>query len=250
MAESITHVLLDIEGTTCPVAFVADTLFLDATSHLKAYLISHAEAGSVQSLLREVQESWRNDQAASETLADGTADAAGGDLNHNILGDYLIELINQDRKLPALKELQGMIWAEGYREGRIKAALFPEVAMTLQQWHRNGLVLGVYSSGSVSAQQLLYANTTDGDLQTLFSAWFDTRTGAKQAASSYRSIADVWGTQPGSILFVSDSIEEVNAAQAAGMQVAFSDREGNPHRDAGSHLRVSSLEQLSPLLIN
>ena len=34
--EGISHVLLDIEGTTCPVSFVAGTLFPYAAQHLES----------------------------------------------------------------------------------------------------------------------------------------------------------------------------------------------------------------------
>jgi len=286
MAEPITHVLLDIEGTTCPVAFVGDTLFPYAAAHLRAFLLAHAESTAVRPLLEEVREAWSLDPQAGQTAWGGTDEEEAGKTpgmamnestsnktktsgfktneiqisetkfhiitNHevSILADYLIKLINHDRKLPALKELQGMIWEEGYSRGEIKAPLFPEVATALKQWQQAGLLLGVYSSGSITAQQLLYAHTTDGDLKPMFSAWFDTRTGAKQAISSYHSIAKAWGAEPGSILFVSDSIAEVAAAQGAGMAVAFSNREGNPHRNSRGLLQVTSLVQLNPLLRN
>jgi enolase-phosphatase E1 len=38
MSESISVVLLDIEGTTTPITFVKDVLFPYARSHLKQYL--------------------------------------------------------------------------------------------------------------------------------------------------------------------------------------------------------------------
>ncbi|MDA7431604.1 acireductone synthase, partial [Synechococcus sp. AH-601-O20] len=34
----ISHILLDIEGTTCPVSFVTETLFPYAKSELKSFL--------------------------------------------------------------------------------------------------------------------------------------------------------------------------------------------------------------------
>jgi enolase-phosphatase E1 len=250
MAERITHVLLDIEGTTCPVDFVANTLFPYAANHLKAYLLSHAHEVPVQTLLADVRQAWRLDHQP-QIPAVGPRNESGEQApGVEGLAMYLIELIEKDRKLSALKELQGRIWENGYRDGAIKAPLFPEVAECLQLWRQHGLVLAVYSSGSVKAQQLLYANTVDGDQQALFSAWFDTRTGSKQSTSSYRKISEELITSPSSILFASDSVDELTAASGAGMEVVFSDREGNPSREAKGFPRITNLCQLSPLLLS
>ncbi|MCP9773311.1 acireductone synthase [Synechococcus sp. Tobar12-5m-g] len=249
MAESITHVLLDIEGTTCPVDFVANTLFPYASTHLKAYMLSHGHEAPVEALLQEVREAWRLDHKPPAPAAGATNVLMIQNPGVEALADYLIKLIEQDRKLPALKELQGLVWEEGYSHGAIQAPLFPEVTTCLQQWRQQGLVLGAYSSGSVTAQQLLYGHTLRGDLRPLFSAWFDTRTGAKQSSSSYRRISEIMGAEPASVLFVSDSCPELTAAHGAGMEVAFSDREGNPNREAKGFPRITSLEQLSPMLL-
>jgi len=103
----------------------------------------------------------------------------------------------------------------------------------------------VYSSGSVAAQQMLYAHTPAGDLRPLFRHWFDTRTGAKKDPDSYRRIAQELGSQAGRILFVSDALAELKAADAAGMNVLFSDREGNPERDPGPYRVTRSYVHLN-----
>jgi enolase-phosphatase E1 len=105
-------------------------------------------------------------------------------------------------------------------------------------------VLAVYSSGSVAAQQLLYGHSTEGDLRSLFSHWFDTRTGAKQDIASYRAISQAMGVDSSKVLFISDSLLECQAAEATEMRVLFSDRDGNPGRDNGSFERIRSYEDL------
>jgi enolase-phosphatase E1 len=249
MVKPITHVLLDIEGTTCPVDFVANTLFPYAANHLKAYLLSHSHEAQVQTLLADVQQAWQLDHKPQTSPVGPMKVSRGLGPGVEVLAMYLIELIEQDRKLPALKELQGLVWEKGYRDGAITAPLFPEVAECLQLWRQHELILAVYSSGSVTAQQLLYGNTVDGDLRALFSAWFDTRTGAKQSALSYRRISEELATASNSILFASDSVDELTAARGAGMEVVFSDREGNPNRESGEFAQITSLAQLSPLLL-
>lgn len=236
----ISHVLLDIEGTTCPVSFVGQVLFPYAAQRLKGFLADHGHEPAIQSLVEEVRQAWRGD---------GDAHGAGlpWDAEGSVL-PYLQWLIEVDRKLTALKDLQGRIWTQGYAEGDLEGPLFADVPAALKRWRRSGITLGVYSSGSVPAQQLLYGHSSAGDLRQLFSHWFDTRIGSKQEPQSYRAIAAELQVAASTVLFISDSPAELEAAQAAGMQVLFSDRAGNPQREAGGFERITSYStlQLSP----
>jgi enolase-phosphatase E1 len=56
---------------------------------------------------------------------------------------------------------------------------------------------------------------------------YDTTTGPKREAASYRKIAEEFGLSANEILFVSDIVEELDAAQQAGMQTVLSARPGN-----------------------
>ena len=246
---TITHLLLDIEGTTCPVSFVAEVLFPYARERLQAYLDAHGQEPEVMALVDDARELWLADPSASaqELLATSGATSQTGSTaaRASQVVPYLQWLIDHDVKATPLKDLQGRIWREGYASGEIVAPLFSDVPDALRRWHAQGLVLGVYSSGSVPAQQLLYQHSQAGDLTTLFSHWFDTRTGPKQEPGSYASIATAMGTEPSSVLFVSDSLAELQAADAVGMAVLFSDRDDNPGRDNGSFARISDYSQLS-----
>ncbi|MFN7900632.1 MAG: acireductone synthase [Synechococcaceae cyanobacterium] len=233
----ISHVLLDIEGTTCPVSFVAGSLFPYASDQLPTYLKEHGQESKVLKLLEAVRQSWREDpseSARSLLNAYGGPDAVG--VEHVLaLEAYLQLLIRCDRKLTALKELQGMIWRQGYAEGHLRAPLFEDVPEALRRWTDQGLVLAVYSSGSVEAQKLLYQYSSAGDLASLFNHWFDTRIGSKKDPESYGLIAAAMGCKSDAVLFVSDSRAELEAAADAGMDVLFSDRPGNPEHDPGPY---------------
>jgi enolase-phosphatase E1 len=139
--------------------------------------------------------------------------------------------MTQDRKLTELKDLQGMVWEEGYASGDLVGPLYADVPQALKDWHDQGIILAVYSSGSVNAQKLIYSNSNAGNISHLFSHWFDTRIGPKQATSSYLEITEAMQTSSHSILFISDSRSELVAAKQAGMQTIFSSREGNAHRE-------------------
>jgi enolase-phosphatase E1 len=75
----------------------------------------------------------------------------------------------------------------------------------------------IFSSGSVLAQRLLFEHTVEGDLTPLIHAYFDTTMGPKQAAHSYRRIAEALRVAPAAVLFVSDVPAELDAAREAGM---------------------------------
>ena len=232
----VTHVLLDIEGTTCPVSFVAEVLFPYAAAQLPGFLEAEQERPDVQQLINQVQHAWQRDSEAA---------AAGLPWQQKeSVVPYLQWLIRQDRKVTALKDLQGLIWQQGYAHGDLHGPLFVDVAPALRRWSLQGLTLAVYSSGSVQAQQLLYGHSDAGDLRPLFQGWYDTRSGNKLDTSSYQTIAGDLGVDPGQVLFISDAVGELEAADQAGMQVLFSDRDGNPARNAGPFERITSFSTL------
>ena len=247
-------ILLDIEGTTCPVSFVASVLFPYARERLASYLETNQGDPEVQTLLAATQAAFSADpnpevQALRQGFPIPGIQPAGqqqlpaGETQSPLVA-YLQWLIDHDIKFPALKELQGRIWASGYASGDLVAPLFDDVAPTLQRWHRDGYQLAVYSSGSVAAQQLLYRHSQNGNLEELFSHWFDTRIGPKQAADSYSAIATALQLEPAEILFVSDALAEIEAAHRIGMAVNFSDREGNPGRAPGPFNAIQSLVEI------
>jgi enolase-phosphatase E1 len=236
LIHGIDHVLLDIEGTTCPVSYVSTVLFPYASAHLESYLQAYHEDPHVQAVVNDARKAWENDD---EAIAAGLH--MGG--TESVV-PYLRWLISIDRKFTPLKDLQGMIWSDGYASGDLQGPLFADVAPALQRWRRQGLALSVYSSGSITAQQLLYGHSIAGDLRPLFSGWYDTRIGPKSESDSYKAISQQLNCPPARILFISDANAELNAARAAGMHVLFSDRPGNPQRADEGFERINEFGTL------
>ncbi|MCP9773973.1 acireductone synthase [Cyanobium sp. WAJ14-Wanaka] len=243
---TISHLLLDIEGTTCPVSFVAETLFPYAAKSLRPYVEKHRGEPELEHLIEGAEKALTEDTGpeAQQLLSRRVVDATTGKGPKADVVDYLQLLIQQDRKLSELKELQGLIWQAGYASKELIAPLFADVPDVLQKWHKQGKILAVYSSGSVTAQKLLYGHSESGDLGHLFSHWFDTRIGQKQVTESYLKIAAEMKVDAMCILFLSDSLAECEAAHRAGMEVYFSDRDGNPARDPGPFRKIGSLGEL------
>lgn len=200
----IRAIVTDIEGTTSSIDFVRDVLFPYARKRLPAFVETHGDRPEVQHWLGE---------AAKEA---GLIEASRQEVV-----ELLLRWIDEDRKSTALKALQGMIWKDGYVAGDYRAHMYPEVAAKLRAWRAAGLRLYIYSSGSVPAQQLFFGYSEAGDLTPLLGGYFDTETGPKREAESYRRIAAAIDEQPRHILFLSDIVEELDAAHTAGFQTGW-----------------------------
>lgn len=144
------------------------------------------------------------------------------------LSETLKNYIASDVKDTTLKWIQGKIWKEAFESGMVKGHVYPDVPQVLRAWHAAGVSLYIYSSGSVEAQQLLFRYSEAGDLTPLLKGYFDTTTGGKRESLSYTAIAAKTGMVPAGLLFLSDVVEELNAAHAAGLQTCLLLREGAP----------------------
>ena len=225
----IKAIVTDIEGTTSSISFVKDVLFPYARKRLPAFVATHAETPEVQHWLLE---------AARE------ADLVSASQQEII--DLLQRWIDEDRKATPLKALQGLIWDEGYRSGEFRSHVYPDVAENLQKWIKQEISLYVYSSGSVAAQKLLFGHSDAGDLTPLFSGYFDTEIGAKREVDSYRRIAAAIGLRADEILFLSDIVEELDAARAAGLRTTLLARVPASCPTAGAHPCVGDFSSITP----
>ncbi|WP_149193367.1 acireductone synthase [Luteimonas suaedae] len=224
-------ILTDIEGTTSSISFVKDVLFPYARRELPRFVHLRGGEPEVRRWLDEV------------------ATDLGGACQDDVIVEALQGWIDQDRKHTALKALQGLLWAEGYRNGDYTAHVYPDAAAALRGWHRAGHRLAVYSSGSVAAQKLFFAHSDAGDLTPLFDAYFDTEIGGKREGTSYARIALALKRPPDELLFLSDVVAELDAAREAGLRTVLVDRlEDYPQPRAGEathgHTRIERFDQL------
>ncbi|OLL25112.1 Enolase-phosphatase E1 [Neolecta irregularis DAH-3] len=174
----ITTVLLDIEGTTTPLAFVRGTLFPYAIDTIKCINFSEPPYNKYLSLFQKCDSS----------------------LTARTVPKFIESLIKEDSKMPALKELQGQIWRLAYESRVIKAPVYADVVPLLEC-----IDCYIYSSGSVSAQQSLFRYSDKGDLTRYIKGYFDpSMVGYKNERQSYENIAESVGVSPGTILFLSD----------------------------------------------
>lgn len=216
------HILLDIEGTTSSIDYVYNVMFPYVRTHLHSFLEKHWGQPNVQKVCHQM--------ALDKNYASFTdwCHAQSSAIESRLIEHEVIRLMDGDVKSTGLKQLQGLIWKDGFESGVLVSHLFEEVPEKLKEWYKQGIVLSIYSSGSVEAQKLFFGHTQYGNLLGLIHRFYDTQVGSKKESSSYRSICNDLGILPASVLFISDSFEELEAAKEAGLETLLSIRPGNP----------------------
>ncbi|ODN02706.1 Enolase-phosphatase E1 [Orchesella cincta] len=219
-------ILLDIEGTTTSISFVKDVLFPFARKELETFLSKNWDDPSVQSTIDIIQK-----QSEDDTKQGLLESEIPSGLNKDVVLPELLKNLywqmDNDRKTTGLKALQGKIWKSGFEEGLLKGQVYEDVPPAFQRWKESGKDIYIYSSGSVEAQILLFKYSEVGDLTKHLSGYFDTTTGPKIEASSYKIISEKIGVPPNTIMFCTDVSKEAYAAKEAGLQVVVSIRPGN-----------------------
>ena len=207
------YILMDIEGTTSSISFVKDVLFpyfllniddINKLSNIKEVKYAFGQ------VLRIVKREENRDITTSEEV---------------IL--QLKKWCGQDLKITPLKTLQGILWQKGYQNGELLGHVYDDVPVMLENWNLLGKKMGIFSSGSVNAQKLLFSHSVKGNLSTYFSNYFDTNIGSKRDSDTYSLITKQLALPSNRILFLSDVIEELAAADMAGMKTIQITREGN-----------------------
>lgn len=228
-------ILLDIEGTTTPIDFVHKTLFPYAKSRIDKYVRERFDELSNE--INQLSEEHSSDGDYSAELATDSPESVAA---------YLKYLIDRDRKSTPLKTIQGKIWQHGYETGELRSEIFDDVPLVFERWKAEGNLIAIYSSGSVLAQQLIFRYSNRGDLTPFIDRYFDTGVGGKRETESYRKIVAEIGFESSDMTFVSDIVEELDAAERAGMKTVLSIREGNAAVPENlKHPAVKSLTDLT-----
>lgn len=197
--------LFDIEGTTTDINFVHKVLFPYSFEKMESFILENQKDDSVIKIVEGVKQTVELENQKQISLIEAIA--------------QLKTWIKEDRKHPSLKEIQGLIWDEGYAKEEFKGHLYPDVKPFFERIIKNGNKIGIYSSGSVHAQKLIFGHSVEGNLTPFISYFFDTQVGGKREENSYRKISELTHLSPAEIHFFSDIAEELKAASAIGFEV-------------------------------
>lgn len=225
MSASRGAILLDIEGTTTPIAFVYDVLFPYARRALPAYVDAHLDDEHLREPIARLWEEWQEDVARGERPP-GWRDDDDRASRVASIEAYAEWLMDRDRKAFGLKALQGHITRGGYENGSLHGEVYPDVPVAFARWQEAGIPVAIFSSGSTLAQQMLFRTTSHGDLTRWIRHHFDTTVGPKRSPDSYRRIASLLGCAPEQVLFISDVSAELDAAREAGCDTRLCIRGG------------------------
>ncbi len=233
--------LLDIEGCTTAISFVHDVLFPFARNHVAKYLeeeVKDEEACTAiaDSLVEDIEKLEESHPSRKEISEKKVEDMSVQDK----IVAYVHALMNHDVKATGLKGLQGKVWKAGYASGELKGHIYDDFKPMLDWCKSQGVSVSIYSSGSIGAQKLLFGHSDAGDLCGYFESHFDTTSGGKKEAQSYKNIAKDLGLEPKDICFVSDAEAELVAAKEAGVGFpVMSVRSGNnPLTDVGREFPI------------
>jgi enolase-phosphatase E1 len=203
-------VVLDIEGTISPISFVHEQLFPYSRERVPAWMARSGPQieGIAAAVRRSVEEEQHSAPAAARPAMNATTDDVVA---------VLQRWIDEDVKAAPLKELQGLIWEEGFSAGHLVSRVYDDVPAALRRWREAGQRLYVYSSGSELAQRLWFTYSQFGDLEALVSGHFDTVSGGpKRDPQSYVAIARTLSAPADQIVFLTDAAAELDAARASG----------------------------------
>ncbi|KAJ9512513.1 hypothetical protein QJQ45_018986 [Haematococcus lacustris] len=245
-----TAVVLDIEGTVAPISFVKEVMFPYAQAHTRAFLEASYESSETQEDIQLIRQQAATDAAESSAAGQTIPEPAQGqEAVIKAVVAWVEAAIGADRKVGALKQLQGHVWRSGFQQGKVsakrwliqcglgreqhvlkpgavklsaamnlmRAELYRDVPDALVEWRSLGLKTYIYSSGSREAQRMFFAHSQAGDMRPYLSGFFDTTSGAKTLPASYKDIALSLGVDsPVEIVFATDLLAEAQAASAAG----------------------------------
>lgn len=241
-AAPVEVIVLDIEGTICPISFVKATLFpyflekLPLELSALTYPLKSTSSSPVEEICSQFPENVRD--------------------SYDSLLEYITSLVNNDIKDPILKSLQGFIWKLGYENGELMAPVYQDAIEFIKDLSKMKNIY-IYSSGSIKAQILLFghvkgANGSSVDMNSYLSGYYDiTTAGFKQESSSYVSILKDIGyeSKQSSVLFLSDNVKEVDAATQAGMNSLVVDRPGNAPLSEADKKSFSIIETFRDLKV-
>lgn len=223
----IKAVVTDIEGTTSNIEFVHQVLFPYSKEHLPAFVTAHWTDLEIRPYLAQVE------QEVGSTEPDA------------VIGK-LLQWVEQDVKATPLKALQGKIWKQAFEEKLFTSHVYADAYTHIKGWYEGGIPVYVFSSGSVDAQIGIFGHTVEGDMTPFLRGYFDTEIGAKREPGAYRHIIESTACEAGAVLFLSDVVQELDAAAEVGMQTCLLIRGDSPD-NADRHPSVSSFDELDAI---
>lgn len=225
-------IVTDIEGTTSSLNFIQNTLLAYVPQALPRFLKEFRDRQDVQAALHKLD----SKQAISQLP---TADLITALLAWMQKGGV--------RQQSDLYEIQFLVLEYGYLNREFKSHIYEDVYRFLSLCSKKDIAISIFSSAPVVGQQLFFKNTLFGDISPIFTHYFDTVIGDKVSKDTYQKIALNLGVLSEHVLYLSDSLEELDAAKMAGCQTCLVERDEKSM--IKSHSVISSFEQITDIFV-
>lgn len=246
-------IVLDIEGTTTSQKFIKDVLFPYIKRTLPRYLRDRWQSDEVIATLARLIRQEERDQKDGLQPPKIWKLVETNDLNR-VIDSIVANVVWQmdlKRHNTALKQLQILVWVYGYENNELRGHVYEDVPAAFKRWRSLGIRLFVYSTGMAVAQQLLFSNSTGGNLLSYVENYFDLLVGPKTQANSFRKITSQYiGIPAQNVLFITDTPEEAKAARDAGCQVAIVIRQDGKRITATQMQEYPTVNTLSQIEFN
>ena len=119
---------------------------------------------------------------------------------------------------PALLSLQGRMWKEGRKSGKIEGHIYPDFIPTIRRCKANGIIVALLSDTPVGEQKQMMRMSSQGDLTPFISSYFDTAKGGRKTdPGTFVTISKELAVAVEDIVFLSVNVEELRAASEAGV---------------------------------
>ncbi len=217
------HILSDIMGTMVHTSFISD-LMTRCNKNSGEY-VKRASPQALEILARVIKEQGFEtpEQAAK----------------------FMVERLAARDLRPEYLAFTGEVNADGYETGELVAPVFSDVPENFKKWRQNKKGIFTYSNGTPEEQVLILRTSDKGDLTGLVDGCFGTTDmGTKYTSDSYKRISDKIQTSPSQIIFLSDTPQELDAADKAGYKSILVVRPGNKPVD-GNYNRVNSFDEVN-----
>ena len=146
---------------------------------------------------------------------------------------------------PDYLALLGKVTAQGYESGALTAPVFDDDPGALRERKQNDKGIYVFSNGTQDEQARMLRTSNQGDISGLFDGFIDTaEVGSKTDPESYRRIAGERAIDPRDIVFLSDLVTELDAADQAGYNATLVNRPGNKEQPAHSYGTITSFRDV------
>ena len=227
----IKAILTDLEGTITRKAFVRHILYPYAKQNLADFVDFYQYTPKLKEQLDKVKAYLGNSDADIEEVT-----------------GVLLGWLKTKQDHPALVEILGMVWKNAYHQHDITGHVYAdayEFMLKIKEYNREIYSFSVLSK---TAQQALFSYSEFGDISSLIDGVYDSTVGSKTESDSYKKILMDLSYQAHEILFLSDSVTELNAAKSLGMKTCQLVRDGQANSEV--HAWTHDMRDFPWMLLN